>query len=158
MGKLPLTCHGTRDGARKSKKENSLAKPCSKPSTPSSHQPVHPTNHFDSHSRMSTKLVVSEQSQSVVSKLVSSNQVWSSPSLQSTSPLKSSPLRCNESLPEAGPGDNVGFNVKNVSVKDIRRGNVASDSKNDPAKEAKTFNAQVIVLNHPGEIGNGYSP
>ena len=64
----------------------------------------------------------------------------------------------HESLPEAGPGDNVGFNVKNVSVKDIRRGNVASDSKNDPAREAKTFNAQVIVLNHPGEIGNGYSP
>jgi len=45
-----------------------------------------------------------------------------------------------------------------VSVKDIRRGNVASDSKNDPAKEAKTFTAQVIVMNHPGEIGNGYSP
>merc|ERR1711976_1029168 len=43
----------------------------------------------------------------------------------------------HESLQEAGPGDNVGFNVKNVSVKDIRRGNVASDSKNDPAKEAK---------------------
>merc|ERR1719454_1392080 len=60
---------------------------------------------------------------------------------------------------EAGlPGDNVGFNAKNVSVKDIRRGNVASDSKNDPAKEAKTFTAQVIVMNHPGEIGNGYSP
>merc|ERR1711970_260689 len=64
----------------------------------------------------------------------------------------------HESLPEAGPGDNVGFNVKNVSVKDIRRGNVASDSKNDPAKEAKTFNAQVIVLNHPGEIQKGYTP
>merc|ERR1712001_208426 len=60
---------------------------------------------------------------------------------------------------EAGvPGDNVGFNVKNVSVKDIRRGNVCSDSKNDPAKEAKSFNAQVIVLNHPGEIQNGYTP
>merc|ERR1712073_157080 len=64
----------------------------------------------------------------------------------------------HESLPEAGPGDNVGFNVKNVSVKDIRRGNVASDSKNDPAKEAKTFTAQVIVLNHPGEIRSGYTP
>merc|ERR1712003_95262 len=64
----------------------------------------------------------------------------------------------HESLPEAGPGDNVGFNVKNVSVKDIRRGNVASDSKNDPAKEAKSFKAQVIVLNHPGEISKGYSP
>jgi hypothetical protein len=43
------------------------------------------------------------------------------------------------------------FNVKNVSIKDIRRGNVCSDSKNDPAKEAASFNAQVIVLNHPGE-------
>merc|ERR1712227_351282 len=64
----------------------------------------------------------------------------------------------HETLAEGVPGDNVGFNVKNVSVKDIRRGNVASDSKNDPAKEAKAFNAQVIVLNHPGEIGNGYSP
>jgi len=60
---------------------------------------------------------------------------------------------------EAGlPGDNVGFNVKNVSVKDIRRGNVCSDSKNDPAKGAASFNAQVIVINHPGQIGNGYSP
>merc|ERR1711981_173876 len=58
----------------------------------------------------------------------------------------------HETLAEAVPGDNVGFNVKNVSVKDIRRGNVCSDSKNDPAKEAKTFNAQVIVLNHPGHI------
>merc|ERR1719182_1110736 len=56
------------------------------------------------------------------------------------------------------PGDNVGFNVKNVSVKDIRRGNVCSDSKNDPAKEAASFNAQVIVLNHPGEVQKGYTP
>jgi elongation factor 1-alpha len=48
----------------------------------------------------------------------------------------------HESLPEAVPGDNVGFNVKNISVKDIRRGSVASDSKNDPAKEAKQFTAQ----------------
>merc|ERR1739845_259118 len=64
----------------------------------------------------------------------------------------------HESMPEAIPGDNVGFNIKNVSVKDIRRGNVCGDSKNDPPKEAASFNAQVIVLNHPGQIGNGYSP
>jgi len=64
----------------------------------------------------------------------------------------------HESLPEAIPGDNVGFNVKNVSVKDIRRGFVASDSKNDPAQETETFDAQVIVLNHPGQIHNGYAP
>jgi len=64
----------------------------------------------------------------------------------------------HEALPEALPGDNVGFNVKNVSVKEIRRGNVAGDSKNDPPKGAKQFHAQVIILNHPGEIKNGYSP
>nr|AVF19944.1 elongation factor 1 alpha [Crassostrea brasiliana] len=64
----------------------------------------------------------------------------------------------HESLPEALPGDNVGFNVKNVSVKEIRRGNVCGDSKNDPPKAAKNFLAQVIILNHPGEIKNGYAP
>ncbi|CCO27325.1 elongation factor EF-1 alpha subunit [Rhizoctonia solani AG-1 IB] len=64
----------------------------------------------------------------------------------------------HEQLVEGVPGDNVGFNVKNVSVKDIRRGNVASDTKNDPAKEAASFNAQVIVINHPGQIGAGYAP
>ena len=64
----------------------------------------------------------------------------------------------HESLPEAVPGDNVGFNVKNVSVKDIKRGNVASDSKNDPAKGCASFHAQVIIMNHPGQIQNGYAP
>merc|ERR1711915_158283 len=76
---------------------------------------------------------------------------------QLTTEVKSVEMH-HESLSQAEPGDNVGFNVKNVSVKDIKRGNVASDSKNDPAKGATTFCAQVIVLNHPGEIGNGYSP
>merc|ERR1719219_448771 len=64
----------------------------------------------------------------------------------------------HQTLVEGVPGDNVGFNVKNVSVKDIRRGNVCSDSKNDPAAESKSFNAQVIVLNHPGEVQKGYTP
>lgn len=49
----------------------------------------------------------------------------------------------HEALSEALPGDNVGFNVKNVSVKDVRRGNVAGDSKNDPPMEAAGFTAQV---------------
>lgn len=64
----------------------------------------------------------------------------------------------HEQLVEGVPGDNVGFNVKNVSVKEIRRGNVAGDSKNDPPKGADSFNAQVIVLNHPGQVGAGYAP
>jgi len=64
----------------------------------------------------------------------------------------------HETLVEGLPGDNVGFNIKNVSVKEIRRGNVCGDSKNDPPKGADSFNAQVIVLNHPGQIGAGYAP
>ena len=49
----------------------------------------------------------------------------------------------HENLEEAEKGDIVGFNVTNVSIKDIKRGMVASDSKNDPAKQAKSFEAQV---------------
>jgi len=64
----------------------------------------------------------------------------------------------HEALTEALPGDNVGFNVKNVSVKDIKRGMVCGDSKNDPPQESANFTAQVIVMNHPGQIHSGYSP
>jgi len=64
----------------------------------------------------------------------------------------------HESLAQAFPGDNVGFNVKNVAVKDLRRGFVASDSKSNPACGVSSFEAQVIVMNHPGQISNGYSP
>jgi len=64
----------------------------------------------------------------------------------------------HEALQEAFPGDNVGFNVKGLSVKEIRRGMVCGDSKNDPPKGSDSFKAQVIILNHPGEIHNGYCP
>lgn len=68
----------------------------------------------------------------------------------------------HQSLPEALPGDNVGFNVKNVSVKDIKRGFVAGDSKNSPPVETKDFTSQVGLLdfltckhNYRGKTQNG---
>jgi len=64
----------------------------------------------------------------------------------------------HEALTQAIPGDNVGFNVKGLSIKDIRRGFVAGDSKNEPPAETESFVAQVIVLNHPGLIHAGYAP
>ena len=57
-----------------------------------------------------------------------------------------------KSLSEASPGDNVSFNIKNVSVKNIKRGYVTSDSKNKPASGVSDFTAQVIVHNHPGQV------
>ncbi|XP_073347687.1 elongation factor 1-alpha-like [Pagrus major] len=64
----------------------------------------------------------------------------------------------HEALTEALPGDNIGFNIKNLSLKDIKRGNVAGNSKDNPPCETAFFKAQVIVLNHPGEIHTGYAP
>nr|XP_031527450.1 elongation factor 1-alpha 1-like [Vicugna pacos] len=64
----------------------------------------------------------------------------------------------HEALSETLPGDNMGFNIKNMSVKDIRCGNVSGDSKNDPSMEAAGFTAQVIILNHAGQISAGYAP
>jgi elongation factor 1-alpha len=74
-----------------------------------------------------------------------------------TAPVKSVEMH-HEQLVQAIPGDNVGFNVKGLSVKDIKRGMVASDAKNDPAGDIANFKAQVIIMNHPGQIQNGYCP
>ena len=43
-------------------------------------------------------------------------------------------------------------------MNDVRRGHVAGHEKIDPPAEAESFVAQVIVLNHPGQITVGYTP
>eukprot|EP00920_Eleutheroschizon_duboscqi_P019996 GHVT01047782.1.p1 GENE.GHVT01047782.1~~GHVT01047782.1.p1 ORF type:complete len:357 (-),score=41.06 GHVT01047782.1:158-1228(-) len=65
----------------------------------------------------------------------------------------------HEVMAEAHPGDNVGFNVKNVAVKDLKRGYVASDSKSDPAQGCANFTAQVrnaftrrLLMSYQGEL------
>merc|ERR1739845_314383 len=63
----------------------------------------------------------------------------------------------HEQLDSAKPGDNVGFNVKGLSIKQINRGNVASDSKSKPAQPVRRFLAQVIILKHK-QIKSGYTP
>jgi len=79
------------------------------------------------------------------------------PSIVPPTEVKSVEMHHTE-LEQGRTGDNVGFNVRNVTVKDIKRGMVVSNSKNDPAMGAASFEAQVIVLNHPGEIRAGYTP
>jgi elongation factor 1-alpha len=63
----------------------------------------------------------------------------------------------HEQLAQAVPGDNVGFNCRGLAKNDIRRGDVGAPTDNQ-AKVAKTFTAQVIVLNHPSVITVGYTP
>jgi len=64
----------------------------------------------------------------------------------------------HEQLQSASPGDNIGFNVKGLAVKDLRRGYVVGDSKNDPPFGCSDFTAQIIIMNHPGQIHAGYAP
>ena len=61
----------------------------------------------------------------------------------STGEVKSVEMHYQE-LPEALPGDYVGFNIRNISVKAIKKGNVAGDSNNDPPLECDSFSAQVL--------------
>jgi elongation factor 1-alpha len=63
----------------------------------------------------------------------------------------------HEEVEQAGPGDNVGFNVRGVGKDDIRRGDVAGEASNPP-RIAETFEAQIVVMQHPSVITAGYTP
>ena len=82
-----------------------------------------------------------------------STNVWSRSSrsrFQFLTPLQVKSVEMHhEALPEATPGDNVGFNIKNISVEYIKSGYVTSEQKKNPASGVSDFTAQVIVLNHP---------
>jgi len=62
------------------------------------------------------------------------------------------------SMIQAIPGDNIGFNIKGVAVNEITKGDVVGDPKNDPPRACENFIAQIIIINHPKKISNGYSP
>jgi elongation factor 1-alpha len=63
----------------------------------------------------------------------------------------------HEEVPNAEPGDNVGFNVRGIGKDDIRRGDVCGPA-DDPPTVAETFQAQVVVMQHPSVITSGYTP
>jgi elongation factor 1-alpha len=63
----------------------------------------------------------------------------------------------HQQLQQAQPGDNIGFNIKNVDRKDIKRGDVIGPSSNPPTVVTE-FTAQIIVLHHQNVIARGYTP
>ncbi|MGC9181841.1 translation elongation factor EF-1 subunit alpha [Thermogladius sp. KZ2Tp1] len=60
-------------------------------------------------------------------------------------------------IDKAEPGDNIGFNVRGVEKKDIRRGDVAGHLENPPSV-VEEFTARVFVIWHPTAIAVGYTP
>jgi elongation factor 1-alpha len=60
-------------------------------------------------------------------------------------------------IPEAGPGDNIGFNVRGIGKNDVHRGDVAGSAANPPTV-ASEFIGQIIVVYHPTAIAAGYTP
>ncbi|MCW4025871.1 MAG: translation elongation factor EF-1 subunit alpha [Candidatus Bathyarchaeota archaeon] len=60
-------------------------------------------------------------------------------------------------MPRAEPGDNIGFNVRGVARKDVRRGDVCGHPKNPPTV-AREFIGRIIVIHHPTAIAAGYTP
>ncbi|NPU87276.1 translation elongation factor EF-1 subunit alpha [Methanothrix sp.] len=63
----------------------------------------------------------------------------------------------HQEIPEAYPGDNIGWNVRGIGKNDIRRGDVCGHVDNPPTV-AKEFTAQIVVLQHPSAISAGYTP
>ena len=63
----------------------------------------------------------------------------------------------HEQIPQAEPGDNIGFNVRGVSKKDLKRGDVCGHPDNPPTV-AEEFTAQIVILQHPTAITVGYTP
>jgi elongation factor 1-alpha len=65
----------------------------------------------------------------------------------------------HKSVEFAGPGDNVGLNVKNLDKVNMPRvGDVMIQKADTSLKACKDFTAQVQILDHPGELKTGYSP
>jgi elongation factor 1-alpha len=87
-------------------------------------------------------------------------KVWFAPAHLGTQ-LKTVEMH-HEQLKEATPGMNVGFNVKNLGVKDLKRGYVMSYDDDFKAMKTASFVAQVIVTgkrkNKPIKIHEGYTP
>ena len=79
------------------------------------------------------------------------------PDTSKTAEVKSVEMH-HESLQEANPGDNVGFNIRGIAAKDIKKGYVVGDTTNDAPRGAVSFKANVIIMNHPKKINPGYTP
>ena len=66
----------------------------------------------------------------------------------------------HEAMESAGPGDNVGFNIRGITMKDVYRGCVIADEAHPctVVTPQDTYSAQIIVIWHPTALSIGYTP
>ncbi|KAI0564123.1 Translation elongation factor eEF1 subunit alpha [Gracilaria domingensis] len=65
----------------------------------------------------------------------------------------------HKGVKEAGPGDNVGLNVKGLEKLNMPHvGDVMILQKDTTLKRTASFTAQVQILDHPGQLKVGYAP
>ncbi len=60
-------------------------------------------------------------------------------------------------IPSAEAGDNIGFNLRGIDKKQLKRGDVLGHPDNPPTAVAEML-AQIIVVYHPTAIAAGYTP
>lgn len=66
----------------------------------------------------------------------------------------------HKQMTEAQPGDNIGFNVKGIDDKQIKRGDVMGTPSNPPTvvTERGCIGAKIVVLDHPNGLAVGHVP
>jgi elongation factor 1-alpha len=60
-------------------------------------------------------------------------------------------------LAEADAGSVVGIAIKGIKYEEVERGMILCDESIQP-KAVKSFEAEILVLNHPTRIASGYEP
>jgi len=66
----------------------------------------------------------------------------------------------HEEIPQAVPGDNVGFSIRGLEMKDVGRGDCLGHPNDPPTiiTPKGNWTGQIIVIWHPTAIAQGYTP
>lgn len=66
----------------------------------------------------------------------------------------------HEEIPQAIPGDNIGFSIRGIEMKDVGRGDCMGHPNNVPTVITPSGNwtGQIIVIWHPTALAQGYTP
>jgi len=65
----------------------------------------------------------------------------------------------HKAVESAGPGDNIGMSIKGLDKQNMpQNGDIMILKSDTTLRKAKSFTAQVQIVDHPGELKKGYCP